>query len=135
MTKRLIYSFAVILLAAASVYAGQEVRAVIPFSFHVGNSLLPSGRYSADINLVPGGVIALRSADGKSHVMALSSGVQSSAGPAPAKLIFHRYGNEYFLFQIWDGSGDMGRELGQSRREKELAAAAARSTETVLAKR
>ena len=135
MTKRLIYSFAVILLATASAYAGQQIRAVIPFSFHVGGSLFPSGQYTADMNVVAGGVIALRSADGKSHVMAFSSGVQSSEGSTPAKLIFHRYGNEYFLYQIWDGSSDLGREFQQSRREKELAAAAKRSTQTVLAER
>ena len=63
MSKRLIYSFAVTLLATASAYAGQEIRAVISFSFHVGESLLPSGPYTADMNTVTGGVIALRSAD------------------------------------------------------------------------
>jgi len=134
MTKRLIYSFAVILLEAASVYADQPVTAQIPFSFHVGNSTFPSGSYTADSNVSAVGVLCLRSADGKSAVLVLSHGVQSSAGPTQARLIFHKYGEEYFLFQVWS-SGDSGRELLKSRRETELAAGAKRSIQTILAQR
>ena len=135
MTKRLIYSFAVILLAGAYAFAGQLIKAVIPFPFHVGDSLLPSGPYTANMNIGSGGALELRSANGKSHVMALSSGVMSSAGETPAKFVFHRYGNEYFLFQIWTGSGEIGHQLAQSRHEKELAAAAKGSIQAVVANR
>jgi len=135
MTKRLIHSFAVIFLTAAYVHAGPSVTAQIPFAFHVGDSILPSGSYTTDTSIAAGGVLLLRSADGKSSVMVLSNGVPSPAGPAQAKLIFHKYGDDYFLFQVWTGSGDTGRELPESRREKELAAAAKRSIQTVLARR
>jgi hypothetical protein len=134
MTKQLIQSFAVISLAAASVYAQQRVKAQIPFSFHVGDSVLPSGSYTAD-TIAAGRALLLKSADGKSSAMALSSSVQSPTGPTAAKLIFHGYGNEYFLFQIWTGGEDTGRELLKTRREKELAAEAKRSIQTVLAER
>ena len=135
MTKRLVYSFAVILLAAVSVYAASPVTAQIPFSFHVGDSTLPSGSYTADTSVAGVGVICLRSADRKSGILVLSQGVQSSAGPVQAKLVFHRYGDEYFLFQVWTGTGDSGRELLMTRREAELAAAAKQSVRAVLAHR
>lgn len=135
MTKRLIYSFAVILLAAVFVYADPPVTAQIPFPFHVGDSTLPSGVYTLDTNVTAAGILCLRSANGRSSVMSLSQGVRSSTGPAQAKLIFHKYGDEYFLFQVWTGNRDTGRELLKSRHEAEVAAATKRSIETILAQR
>jgi hypothetical protein len=135
MTKRAIYSFTVILLAAVSIYAAEPITAQIPFSFHVGNSTLPSGSYTADSSAGSGSVLRLRSSDGKSAAMILSYGIPAHNGAASQpKLIFHKYGDDYFLFQVW-GTGDIGRELLQSRREAELAAAARRDTRTVVAKR
>lgn len=134
MTRQLTYSFAVILLAAACVYADPPVTAQIPFSFHVGDSTLPSGSYRASTSGAGGGVLCLRSANGKSAVLVLSHGVQASAGRARAVLIFHKYGEEYFLFQVWSG-GDIGRELRKSPHETELAATAKGSVQTIFAQR
>jgi hypothetical protein len=134
MTKRVIYGFTGILLAAVSVYAAEPITAQIPFSFHVGNATLPSGSYTADTGTGSGSVLRLRSGDGKSSAMILSYGVPARGGPTQPKLIFHKYGDEYFLFQVW-GTSDIGCELMQSRRESELAAAARRDTQTVVAKR
>ena len=39
----------------------------------------------------------------------------------PARLVFHRYGEEYFLAEIWTGDGPNGRAVTRSPREKELA--------------
>jgi hypothetical protein len=43
-----------------------------------------------------------------------------SAKDEPAKLVFDRYGSQCFLRQIWDGNGNIGVQLPQSRREQEL---------------
>ena len=40
---------------------------------------------------------------------------------AESKLIFNRYGNHYFLSQIWTQGDNSGRELFKSQRESELA--------------
>src|SRR5207244_6047829 len=37
------------------------------------------------------------------------------------QLVFHRYGNRYFLYQIWVRGENRGRELPQTRLERELA--------------
>jgi hypothetical protein len=37
------------------------------------------------------------------------------------KLVFHRYGDRYFLAQVWTAGSDQGRELPKSRRETEIA--------------
>jgi hypothetical protein len=135
MTKRLMYSFTVILLAAASMHAAQPITAEILFSFNVGDSTFPSGSYTADTSVASGSVLRLRSADGKSSVLILSYGTLAPSGQNQPKLVFHRYGNEFFLYQVWMGNGETGRELRKSRREAEVAAAAQRSTQTIIAGR
>jgi hypothetical protein len=65
MKKQLIHSSILILLAAASAFAEQAIKAKIPFPFHLGESILPSGPYTMDSGVTPG-VLRFRSADGKS---------------------------------------------------------------------
>jgi hypothetical protein len=134
MTKQMIYGFSVILLAAASAKAEQAVAAQIPFPFHVGDSALPAGSYIVDTGPAAG-VLRVRSDDGKSTVMILATRRQSATIPEQSKLVFHKYGDDYFLSQVWTGGSNSGRELRESRREIELAAAAQRGTQTILARK
>ena len=41
-----------------------------------------------------------------------------------AFLTFHRYGNDYFLAEIWDGSAAVGRSVPMSPTEREKAKSA-----------
>jgi hypothetical protein len=43
------------------------------------------------------------------------------AAPGEASLTFHRYGNDYFLAEIWDGYTGQGRSIWMSRTERETA--------------
>ena len=120
MTKQLIHSFSLILLATATSYASDSgIVAQIPFAFHVGDSLLLAGNYTVDTQKVPG-ALQLKSADAKSLVTIFYQSVQSVTAPSQNKLIFTKYGDEYFLFQVWVANSDRGHELRRSRREREL---------------
>ena len=71
-----------------------------------------------------------------SHVYYLQTSPNSPyTGPQEPKLVFHRYGDQYFLSQIWTTS--TRRDFSMSRKERELKkiAAAAAQTEIVLAMR
>jgi hypothetical protein len=51
----------------------------------------------------------------------------AAAGPldgGEAFLTFHRYGGDYFLAEIWDGSTAAGRSVPMSRTEREKAKSA-----------
>jgi hypothetical protein len=134
MTTQLIRNLSVALLAAASMYAqgSQNLTVQIPFGFHVGNSMLPSGEYIVSTDVAPG-VVRVRSADAKSSVMILSIAAQTSATPSTGKLVFNKYGDEYFLSQIWKAGNNTGNELRKSRREAEVAASAHRGIQSVVA--
>jgi hypothetical protein len=134
MKTRLISFLGLALLATASLFAEMQPRmsANIPFEFHVGNSMLPAGEYT--VYAEPGsGLVRLRSADSKSSVTILANAVQTLSTPRESKLIFNRYGDNYFLFRIWRSGSDTGNEMRKSRRETELAATSRRGVHTIMA--
>ena len=93
-----------------------EMRCTVPFSFQVRDATLPPGVYNVSTQ---GSIVSIRG--GSRTAFAISNRVESR-GSTPAKLVFHRYGDEYILKQAWT-SGSAGRELTKSRREKQLAEA------------
>ena len=120
------------LLAAASVTLRAQNLTFDSFVFHVGNSMLPSGEYIVD-NAAPG-LVRLRSADSKSVAMIITIPVQTFDTPSQGKLVFNKYGDEYFLSQVWRAGSSTGSELRKTRREAEVAANARRGIESITAK-
>lgn len=135
MKTQSIRTFSVALLAAASVFAQGSQRLIVqvPFGFHVGNSILPAGEYRVD-NAAPS-VLRLRSDDSKSSVMILTHLVQKGNAPGKGQLVFNKYGDEYFLSQVWSPGDNTGSELRKTKREFDVAASARRGTESILARK
>src|SRR3989442_14152913 len=101
MQTQLIRNFVVALMAATSVYAqGQRLTVQVPFEFHVGPSLLPAGTYIVDNDAAPN-VVRLKSTDSHNSVMIQTNAVQTLSTTDRGKLIFNKYGEDYFLSQIW----------------------------------
>lgn len=110
------------------------VLANIPFAFEAGNKTLPAGRYQ--IETVPTGAGTLqriRLVDGDRQITVYTIAVTSADGKSGPELIFHRYGEKYFLAQIWNGEGK-GQQLYKSAREKEMARTGAKLEVAVLLK-
>jgi len=47
--------------------------------------------------------------------------MESQAAPASPTVVFSRYGGQYFLSQIWEGSNEFGQRVAKSPAEIELA--------------
>jgi hypothetical protein len=114
-----------IIAASASVQAqslSYRLTANIPFGFSVAGKKLPAGTYW--INRVQQGsgdtVIQIRSIDGHANVTRLTIPVQAYNPVKRGTLVFHRYGEDYFLSEIWPAGGVTGRELSKSNAEREL---------------
>jgi hypothetical protein len=103
-------------LAVVGVQAQTPTRteADIPFAFAAGKATLKAGNYAIKIR---GNALSIRTADGKRTVLVnapLAIGSRDRKGSA--RLVFNRYGDLYFLSQVW-WSGDSGRQVFPSESE------------------
>lgn len=97
-----------------------RVRANIPFDFMVGNKEFKAGSYSVDRLSNYSGTLIIRNADNGKAANFNVNGIIDKREDG-ARLVFHRYGNQYFLAQIFDGVSGGGSELMRSKAEREAA--------------
>jgi len=98
------------------------VSANIPFDFTVGNKDFKAGRYSVS-RLFAGGTadtLIIRSEDNR-EVANFNVNRVTDKGESQARMVFRRYGNQYFLAQIFDGQSGEGSGLLKSKTEREVA--------------
>ena len=119
---------AVMTIIAASASAKAQsleyrITANIPFDFSIGDKKLPAGKYWINRAQASSGdlVLQVRSADGHSNILRMSIPVVTLNRTNSASLLFHRYGDEYFLSEVWPAGSATGRELQKSRAERDLA--------------
>lgn len=109
-------------VATAHAQSSDEHRAFIPFTFSVGNKSFPPGEYNVR-SLNPQSdksVLSIRSADGRMNKAVITIPVQAGSAHEKAKLVFNRYGDQYFLAQVWAEADDIGLALPKSRAERAL---------------
>jgi len=95
-----------------------SLRVDIPFSFVVGDRTLPAGRYFVSNH----GEKTLHIVDAHNRgTFVLAFMVDGNSPESSGKLVFYRYGDNYFLAQVWGTSGRQGKQLFKSSAEKEWA--------------
>jgi len=94
-----------------------DTIADIPFAFTAGNHTLPPGHYTVTRLSQK----ALRIVNSQNQgTFALKYSVEGRTSKS-SKLVFHRYGNTYFLAEIWVAGSRTGARVVRSRFENELA--------------
>lgn len=91
----------------------------IPFDFIVADKTLPSGKYTVRKATDDGQGLRISSLDGKSSVIRLSNSAVETSKKRNARMVFHRYGQQYFLAEVWTGDS-YGRQLVQCKKERRL---------------
>ena len=113
-----------LLVAVAAVSVMAQVRArvtaQIPFAFSVANQTMPAGEYSIQSHASANQSVLIRSNDNKAAVFALAQGKQGKRDSDKTKLVFRRYGSQYFLAQIWTKGDVMGTEFPTSKSERQV---------------
>ena len=86
--------------AHAQTSNAQRVIASIPFSFNVGKTTLPAGRYTITVlnRTSDRKILQLRSLNGRSSAIVLTTGVIGNVSDN-AKLVFERDGDRYVFSQ------------------------------------
>jgi hypothetical protein len=119
MKKHLLRLSMIAALAASASFA-ETYYFNVPFNFVVENRAVTAGQYVLDSSAVSGALL-LRSDDQKSILTVAGASMTSENGGQTGRLVFHRYGNRYFLEQVWTRGG-AGHQLRQSAEERELVA-------------
>jgi hypothetical protein len=125
MKHNMLVVLASVFLIAGAVQA-QAVGLVveIPFDFVAYNTTMHAGTYTINPIDMRGSALLLRRSDLKEAIVINPCLCASEKGGHESKLVFHAYGNQYFLSQIWTQGYDVGRQLPRSRREIEEARSA-----------
>ena len=117
----LVACVAFVTLAATPSHAQALIKADVPFEFSAGYGALPAGEYTLQ-------------RIGAMNTLLISSGQRGIEIVMPnttdwrtdfetPKLVFHRYGNEYFLAEVWSSTDNAVRKLAVHPRERQLARA------------
>ena len=113
------------MLAAASAFGQQKLRVDIPFEFHVADAVLPAGQY--DVDRDGRGMHNLLSLDCfacGSRAIALTYQIGGGDDVSDqGRLVFNKYGDTYFLSEVWVPGYAQGGVLNRSTGEQELARA------------
>ena len=88
----------------------------IPFAFQTPTQTLPAGKYR--VILESNHMVLLRGS-GSSAGFVLTHGAIRSHAAAHGTMVFNRYGDKYYLRQIWNAGDPAGLECSKSRAEKE----------------
>ena len=99
-----------------------RVSANIPFDFMVSGKEFKGGRYTVSRLSASNtsDTLIIRSAD-NSEAANFNVNSVSGKGDSQARLVFRRYGAQYFLAQIFDGQSTEGYGLLKSKAEREVA--------------
>lgn len=124
--KRQAYTLVALLVLVGSVaVAAQaqnsgrtELRATIPFEFHVGDKTMPAGEYRV-VQINPSSSVTalqLRARDGNSVMIQMQSVTAKASDKA--RLVFNRYADGFYFSQAWTSADTSGWQAPKSKAER-----------------
>jgi hypothetical protein len=93
----------------------------IPFDFVADGKTLPAGEYSVKTSSLERTLLLIDRQDPSASIFMGTNPIVASEPKSESKLVFNRYGDRYFLSQVWTAGNSCGRMLLMSDREKEVA--------------
>ena len=112
--------FLALALAAPSLFAQstQPIKFITPFTFDVGDQVLPAGEYVISVPASTG-VLKIVSTDGRYSAFFNSTGIEKLDPDTHFRLVFHRYATQYYLSEIWAPEFRNGRYVIPNKTEKQ----------------
>jgi hypothetical protein len=111
-----------LLLSAAAQAETTQLKVMVPFEFIAGNVQLPAGEYEVTSAGSWGGpTLLVRNVNSNGGSFVVSFSCSSKKPAADAKLVFHRYGQQYFLAEVWNRNSSLGNQIRVNSRQTQLA--------------
>jgi hypothetical protein len=107
-------------VSSANAQLSTPIRAKIPFDFNVGDKKLPAGKYTFSrlSGFSDTKTMLVSNVDASTRVFQSTFAAQVLTPKNESTLVFHKYGDQYFLEQIWTGGEQEGAQLPESRGER-----------------
>jgi hypothetical protein len=131
-TRALVMAGIMALTAMATTRVAQAQEALVvnvPFDFMAGNQNLPAGEYSVKVSQTDARIVLIERRDATAAMFIGTNTVVANTIQSESKLVFNRYGDRYFLSQVWNEGNSRGRQLMKTSREKEIAQTAKNETQ------
>ncbi|MDQ5844709.1 MAG: hypothetical protein M3539_05370 [Acidobacteriota bacterium] len=126
----LIVAIAMATAVVSSAQSTRQVVAHIPFEFVLGDKAMPAAEYRVRPAAALGKAILIQTADSNNAALRLTNTLEPIKNQTRARLVFHKYGRQYFLAEVWTGGDDSGLQLLKSRQERAIE----REFETIASK-
>jgi len=115
---------------AASAQNQRTLMVNIPFEFTVKGKTLPAGDYIVSrAATAASDALTIKRRDNEASGIVLTIPVQADRIENRSRLIFNRYGERYFLSQVWTAGDQLGQQLHKTRQERSLELELARNNE------
>src|SRR5438067_2499075 len=128
-------SFLVMLIGVgAQAQSGIALRAQVPFEFSVNKQTLPADKYEVQVKRLGSSLAVQISRDGRTEgIYFVTQRTIRGEAPDMPQLIFHRYGEQYFLAQVRLSNDSEALTLPKSRAEAEVMTAMQGAAPTLVA--
>jgi hypothetical protein len=111
-----------LLLVVSTAHAqSSPVSARIPFDFVVGKQVLPAGDYTLSHIGAGSQELAIRNTEQGTTKLTNSRACEQREPAKKTVLVFNRFGDQYFLSEIWVEGNSRGRQLPKSPIETQMA--------------
>lgn len=122
------------LLATAQMGSNEKITAQVPFEFVVGSKVVPSGEWIVQPFGPDMKTLVIRNTAAAVSMFSSAALLDAKTAAGNYALVFHKYGNSYFLAGVKIAGTRTGYRLPESKGEAELRAQnRSASEETVLA--
>ena len=118
-----------LMVKSVSAQSSHYFRVIVPFEFEISDKRFPAGEYIVRrVSSDRPQWLAITSVNAQTRQTVLTHKIRNGTLQSESKLVFRRYGDQYFLSQIWEDGDTDGHELPRSRGEADLQRLMAKNT-------
>lgn len=111
--------FVMLAVGSISAQSNSRIRVNIPFDFAAGKAQFKAGEYF--VSRSSESILVLRRVnEGRDTLVFAPNIVRRPDADRSGKLVFHRYGNKYFVADVWTAGNPIGRAMSASGAERRL---------------
>jgi hypothetical protein len=114
---------ATFITAGSALAQDHGVKATVPFNFTVNGSWLPAGNYTIGSDSTSANIFNITDREKSVHILAMGLTDPNYPGRS-SKLVFHKYGDQYFLSEICYANSSTKVDFPLSKAEKNAKAQA-----------